>query len=389
MAARFPRLRRGPRFRIADDYDWGAASSSYEMTTPVDLHVVDDDHASKPRAPVIERLKQQELESYTLTFSPRIVITLYFAIAFVFMPLGSVIIVGTSKIQVYSSPTYPSENCTRTGGEQLHECSITFMLPKVFPAPSYFYYSLTNFHQNHRKYAKSRSDIMNQGILPEAFLDVEGCPPWLYKNESTGGEDGFDPSELRYPCGLTARSFFNDTFKLCRDENCKEMVKTTDKGIALHTDVAHKFNRGTHPLFEEEKSAASHLPSANKLLDDERFIVWMRLSAFPNFDKLYFIIQEDLYPNTTYAVRINDTYPVEDFAGTKAFKISTTAWFGGGNTFLGTAYLVVGFIAFFVAVTLLIKHLRNPRLPASSDPDIILRELAKLNLEYRKPRTVR
>lgn len=360
------------------------------MPTPVDLPAVSADRPSKARAPIIERLKQQELDSYTLTFSPRIVITLYFAIAFLFMPLGIAIVAATGKVRGVPNTVYSNkERCNpQSDANQLGEpfCDITFTVNVPVPAPSYFYYSLTGFYQNHRKYAKSRSDTMNQGLLPKVFFDVETCTPWLYKDGTSQGDDGFDPSELRYPCGLTARSFFNDTFDLCTDPTCDVKVKTTDNGIALWTDVAHKFNKGDDKLFDQAGSAASYLPSANTLFQDERFIVWMRLSAFPDFDKLYFIINEDMVPGTQYTVRIRDRYPVDDFAGTKAFKISTMTWFGAENLFLGTAYLVVGFIAFVVATTLLTKHLRNPRLPASSDPDIIIRELAKLNMEYRKPR---
>lgn len=385
MVACLPRLRRGPRTRTADDDDWGTASPPFDMPAPMELPIPENELAPKPRAPLVERLKQQELTSYTLTFSPRIIITLYFVIAILFLPLGVAIVAGTSKIHEVPRTVYSGDgrNCEPnvTVSDERNDCAITFNVTETIPPPSYFYYSITNFHQNHRVYAKSRSDIMHLGKVPTVPLEVDPCEPFLFQNDSSRGENGFDPSEFRYPCGLTARSFFNDTFKICKDRSCDDLVRTTERGIAIETDYLHKFRPGEDPLFMERESLGEGFPEANALLTNEHFIVWMRLSAFPDFDKLYSIIEEPLLPNVNYLVNVTSHYPVQEFGGTKGFRISTVSWFGGPNVFLGTAYVVVGFAALITAITLLVKHLRHPRLPASSDPDIILRELAKLNME--------
>lgn len=387
MVPCLPRLRRGTRPRTADDDDWGTASPPYDMPTPMDLPLPRNQTTPKPRDPLVERLKQQELTSYTLVFSPRLVITLYFAIAILFLPLGIAIVAGTSKIHevprtVYSGQGRDCEPFVQHSDDRNDPCAFIFNVTETIPPPSYFYYSITNFHQNHRVYAKSRSDTMNQGKVPAAPIEVDPCEPFLFQDNTTRGENGFDPSEFRYPCGLTARSFFNDTFEICKTRNCDNFVRTTSKGISIETDRLHKFRPGDDPLFMENQSLSEDIDAdANELLTNEHFIVWMRLSAFPNFDKLYSIIEEPLLPNVNYTVRVNSNYPVRPFDGTKAFRISTVSWFGGPNIFLGTAYVVVGFTALIIAITLLVKHLRHPRLPASSDPDMILRELAKLNMK--------
>lgn len=388
-------MRRGPRPRTADDDDWGTSDPPIPMDLPhphphqhqPDIDAVEADPTPKPRTPVIERLKQQELSSYTVTFSPKCVIAIYFVIAFLFMPLGAAIIAGTSRINSSGRKVYTEDpTCAlkdgKVGEPKSGSCTVTVNFTNTVHPPSYFYYSLTNFYQNARKYAKSRSDTMNQGQLPKTFFDVETCTPYLYRNDSSKGAGGFDASEFIYPCGLTARSFFNDTFLLCRDIDCKDEVDLRKGGIAWWTDVQHKFNVGKEKEFTEPYY--NRVP-ANDLLEDEDFLVWMRLSAFPNFDKLYRIIDVPLFANTQYFVKINTHFPVEEFGGTKAFYISTTSWCGGPNAFLGTAYLVVGFIALFIATTLLVKHIRHPRPPAYSDPARVMRELAKLNMEYRVP----
>ena len=69
----------------------------------------------------------------------------------------------------------------------------------------YFYYGLSNFYQNHRRYVKSRSDSQLLGDLRKG---LEDCAPYTtadYKNAS-----GSLVKDVPYaPCGAIANSFFN------------------------------------------------------------------------------------------------------------------------------------------------------------------------------------
>lgn len=341
----------------------------------------------KSFAAAIATVKQQDLSSYTCTFSPRCVISLYFAIALVFIPLGSALLAGTVSIRRTGKQVYSSlPDCIPKGNDISTRCIVKFRVPKTIPAPSYMYYSLTDFHQNARKYAKSRSDVMNMGKVPTTSLDVSTCEPWLYKPNTSEGERGFDPTEFRYPCGLTAFSTFNDTFELCKDEDCNQRVQWRKKGIAWWTDVQHKFRPNPQSvLFNqtvEDRPSARDGTSANDLLQDEDFIVWMRLSAFRDFDKLYRIIEEDLPGDSTFYVRVNSTFPVSGFNGTKAFEVSTVKWFGGRNSFLGAAYVFVGMVSLLIASLLLATHVCSPQSSRPPDPAIWLRDyLHKLDME--------
>ena len=388
------RLRKTSRMRSIDDDDWGTSYPEMEHQFPPpqilpstsadqiethsrDVHSDHLEHVSMSnqtkKQSNIQKLKQQQLKSYTCTFSPRCVISLYFFIALIFIPFGSAIIAGTSQIKqsipIRYSETCPlNENdteCLSGTGDCL--CELKLTINETIPAPSYLYYSLANYHQNAREYAKSRSDIMNQGKVPSKFEDVATCEPnsVLYKN---GQEpNNFDPKNFIYPCGLTANSFFNDTITLCRGDCTNATVEVEKNGIAWETDAENKFRRGPEPLFAD----------ANDLLEDPDFVVWMRLSTFSNFDKLYRIILEDINPGT-YVAQIEYKYPVKSFGGTKSFYITTTKWFGAPNPFLGVSYLVVGVTALFIACTLLFNYVIRPRPMGMVDSIALLREeLAK------------
>lgn len=375
-----PGLRSGPRPRTSDDDDWGTSSPAAIMNPPE----LPSSHSSNLNVtPAVARLKQQDLKSYTCTFSPRCIVSLYFVIAIVFIPLGTAVIVATASIKstrgrIRYDSICQQHDSVRPSDHNKSLCVISFNVSDTIPAPSYLYYSLSNFYQNSRKYAKSRSDIMNQGRTPSNLLEVETCEPSLYR-EGRENTTSFNASDFLYPCGLTARSFFNDTFEVCRDKNCNEFLNVTKDGIAWWTDTQYKFNKGNGPLFTEPIDGE---PIANNLLDDDDFVVWMRLSAFPRFDKLYRIIRDPLEPGRQYYMRIRNIYPVDSFGGSKSFYITTTSWIGGPNPFLGTAYLIVGVIALFIAVIVLFRHLLNPRSTSTRDPSMLLREhLEKYVLE--------
>lgn len=321
------------------------------------------------------KLQQQELKSYTNTFSPRCVISFYFAVAVLFLPLGSAIVAGTVNLHFHGPIQY--DNKTEIGKTK----TITVIPKYRIRKPSYFYYVLDNYHQNARDYVKSRSDVMNWGDVPSVYMDIENCGRWLCPG---GGDDclrlkngALNKKEFVYPCGLTARSFFNDEFSVCHDDTpngCNSVEWSEGNEIAWWTDTKYKFKNGTAVQFTEKPNPDIFNKTANELLDDPHFVVWMRLSAFPKFYKLYAVINEDLLPDRKYYVKIGNFYNVSEFAGKKYFVITETRWFGDSNAFLGTAYLAVGVASLCVAIFLLSKHMSNSSSPTHIDPAILLRD---------------
>ncbi len=53
-------------------------------------------------------------------------------------------------------------------------------------------------------------------------------------------------------------------------------------------------------------------------------------------------------------------YDVSKFGGKKAIVLSTTNVFGGKNTFLAIAYLVVGCVCMLIALMFSIKKIMSP-----------------------------
>jgi len=321
---------------------------------------------SEAKAERITRFKQQTLKSFTLTFSPKLVMAIYFVIALICIPLGAAILAGSYNIGTTDEIVY-SKTCR---GKDT--CEIRFNVPKLIRPPSYLYYTVTNMHQNYLSYAKSRSIPQLRGKTPKKIDDVIDCFPALYvsslrkkifrENLKTRA---FNASEIVYPAGLTAESFFNDTFTL-------PGIKLSEKGIAWKIDRETMFQPGTNK--------EHYTPRINNLLSNEHFIVWMRLSAFSNVEKLYGIINQPIEPRN-YTMIIENRYNSYAFKGEKSFFISNTQWFGAKNHFLAILFLVTGLLALVIALAVLGLHVMAPRKPAFFDPDLLKRELAKLNLE--------
>jgi len=84
-----------------------------------------------------------------------------------------------------------------------------------------------------------------------------------------------------YPCGLMAKSFFNDSFVL--KDPLGKVVPINESGIAWDTDKSTKFKP---QISNPEKSWLD--------VTDEHFIVWARNSGLENFRKLWGRIDEPL-----------------------------------------------------------------------------------------------
>lgn len=248
----------------------------------------------------------------------------------IFLLLGIIIMIFSVRTRLYVQ-RYDNVDTCQIG----KTCKIKIKLEKDFKKPVMIYYQLNNFYQNHRRYIKSKSNSQLKGNLKKEGEIEDDCDPVILNKDimeglkSVSGKT-LNPDDVAHPCGLIAKSFFNDTYTLYKENN------TTPYEV-ITTDISWKPDRENF----------KNLPQDNwrdiQWLDveDERFIVWMRPSAFPNFRKLWGKI-EDTLTKGEYTLEITNNFPVESFRGKKSFVISTVNMLGGKNTFMYLCYMVLG-----------------------------------------------
>jgi hypothetical protein len=92
------------------------------------------------------------------------------------------------------------------------------VIPENMTAPIYFYYGLTNFYQNHRKYLKSRDAEQLAGQLKSSG-DLTNCEPIIYNKDISISLKNYkktitlDPEAVANPCGLVAKSYFTGSIE--------------------------------------------------------------------------------------------------------------------------------------------------------------------------------
>ncbi len=174
-----------------------------------------------------------------------------------------------------------------------------------------FYYRLTNFYQNHRRYVKSLDSDQLKGVAKTNDSIAHGsCEP-LANNTATG--------KVYYPCGLIANSVFNDTFRSPVQVNVgnsnanNETYQMTDKGIAWDSDKAlygktkYTWDQVSVPpnwakRFPKEGYTEKNQPP--NLAEMEHLHVWMRTAGLPTFSKLAMRNDDDVMRSGTYQVDI-------------------------------------------------------------------------------------
>ena len=297
------------------------------------------------------KFKQQKLPAWRPV--PTITSTTITFVAFgvVFIVIGIVVLVYSKKI-VEISYRY-DEECQNSSN---NICEIKLTIPKPMQQPIMMYYQLDNFYQNHRRYVKSKSDLQLDGeyISLKKIKDSGDCEPVetnqeMEKNVSLSG-DILNPNEVAVPCGLIAKSFFNDTYQLKNEKG--EPITIDESNIAWEADKKLKYKNVKDPNGKDDE-----FYKKVQWIDmtDEHFIVWMRPAGLPNFRKLWGRIRENL-PEGEYTVRIEDNFKVSAFKGRKHIVLSTVNAFGGKNTFLGVSYVVVGGICIVLALIFLIGY---------------------------------
>ncbi|XP_028066840.1 ALA-interacting subunit 1-like isoform X2 [Camellia sinensis] len=312
--------------------------------------------AVKRKKPKYSRFTQQELPACKPILTPGWVITAFVLVAIIFIPIGLASLFASEHVveivDRYDKSCIPSNYSNNVlayiqSAQTNKTCTRSLTVPKQMKSPIYIYYQLDNFYQNHRRYVKSRSD--NQLRSRAYEFDVEDCEP----------EAKTDKGPI-VPCGLIAWSLFNDTYGFMLQNKSLQVSK---KDIAWKSDQRHKFGSDVYPKNFQSGGliGGAKLNESIPLSNQVDLIVWMRTAALPTFRKLYGKIEVDLEANQNITVVIQNNYNTYSFGGKKKLVLSTTSWIGGKNDFLGIAYLTVGGLCLFLAMSFIVLYVVKPR----------------------------
>ncbi|KAL4334153.1 hypothetical protein GQ457_07G019100 [Hibiscus cannabinus] len=308
------------------------------------------------KRPKYSKFTQQELPACKPILTPRWVISAFMLVSIVFIPIGVVSLFASRDVveivDRYETACVPAnfrnDKVSFIQNETTNKiCTRSLTVPKRMKQPIYVYYQLDNFYQNHRRYVKSRSD--SQLKDNSSWDDVSSCKP----------EDDANGMPI-VPCGLIAWSLFNDTYNFSLNN---QQLAVNKRGISWKSDRDSKFGSDVFPRNFQNGTliGGKRLDPNVSLSEQEDLIVWMRTAALPTFRKLYGKIERDLQPNEVIQVTLENNYNTYSFNGKKRLVLSTTSWLGGKNDFLGIAYLTVGGLCFFLALSFTVVYLVKPR----------------------------
>lgn len=225
--------------------------------------------------------QQQRLRAWQPLLTPVWVISAFFIIGIIFVPIGNSILQASNnvvEVEVQYDQRTP-QGCIINNTATCMITGVEIDIPQDMGPPVYVYYKLTNFYQNHRRYVASRSDTQLYGELGSS-LDLSTCGSPVDKN-SAGQE--------YYPCGLIAESMFNDTISatlttsggtsiyLGNSSSDPSTPNWQKNGIAWSTDVNDKFHQlTTSQIYSEGWTTIGQWNQTLPSVGDEDFIVWMR-----------------------------------------------------------------------------------------------------------------
>lgn len=192
-------------------------------------------------------------------------------------------------------------------------CHLRFTIPNEMKPPVLFYYHLTNFYQNHRRYVDSFDPQQLNGEK-RSYSDIDGSKCTPLKVDKTAHKPIF-------PCGLIANSMFNDTFSSPNWMNPpgtnpepKEYTMNNKTNIAWNTDKdLYSTTKYTHEDVVPPPNWHQRYPNGYTADDGppdlrtwEAFQVWMRTASLPDFSKLYQRNDVDPMAKGTYEISIRN-----------------------------------------------------------------------------------
>ena len=227
-------------------------------------------------------------------------------------------------------------------------CTFPLQIDKRMEGPVFIYYKLQNFYLNHRHLVESKSweelrgeEVYTKNNCKNSYLMSEMFPrnSPFYTNQ---WGHNFSENNVSSPCGLWARSFFNDTYNL-----------TFANGTRININEYDISNQYLKENFFKRRNDYKNKQWID--VENEHFINWMNIETSHNFKKIWGKINFDLEPgNYTLSVKYN--YDIKKYNADKYVCISNSNRFGINNLF-GYFFIAIGIYLVVIILILWVKYL--------------------------------
>eukprot|EP01066_Platyproteum_vivax_P001572 Platyproteum_vivax@DN12018_c0_g1_i1.p1 len=262
--------------------------------------------------------------------TPLFVLCVYYIIGTCFLILGA-LIYTTSKNSLDCVKAYPSVDDGGSAIETVYIDSSDCNVPRtVITPPLFFYYQLSNFFQNHRQYVNSVSERQLAGVDISSETVMEECDPIT--------KDALN--RVYFPCGIAARSVFDDTYVLSDSRGFILKMDSSVEAIAWPEDKSRYRHRNDLDPDSVHDWLDRHVFPLG--VETSHFIVWMRISPLPIFRKLWGKITGPSEIHLPIRIDVVNRFNTTSWEGKKAVAMAAPTWLGGRNLWLGVSFLVVG-----------------------------------------------
>ena len=202
----------------------------------------------KPNKPGDSAFKQQRIKSWNITMSKKSLSLFYISCGVTFLLIGSLIVVESNKV-IEHKLRYDNLDECKAHWLSPSICTLKLNLPEKMTSPIFVYYEISNMYQNHRRYNKNRDSLQLMGNTRSKSDISQDCSP-----VKTMGQLGLvidstvlSPQSVANPCGLIAKSVFNDTYTISPSDTSARPVDISFKDISWKIDREEKFKKNDHP----------------------------------------------------------------------------------------------------------------------------------------------
>lgn len=288
-----------------------------------------------------KKIKNQQIAHVLITPTFKCAMLCYSVILIVLVLFGAISLMkaGENNDALFRY----DDKCTSNPCTLNLEIDVDLVDPKI-------YYRIDNFYSNHRNFVKSRSykqlrgEVLGTGDLADCdpVIKMKDLDSQTVLSGATLGEN--KPAN---PCGLIAKYMFNDRYDLS-----SLGITVSEKGIAHDVDKESKFKHADTSKGYEEVQYRD--------VEDEHLMVWFQMETFPSFIKLWAHGKGTLKKGT-YQIEIENNFDVEEFNAKKYIYLSEVNDFGGANSFMGIAFLVVAALVAAIMIGFVVLYMTRLR----------------------------